>query len=117
MAQAGRRWQRSLFPWLKEYGFTQCEANPCVFTLREEIDGVPQRLILWCYVDDLFTLYTNDGDGLLYADFTAARSHRWNVEDEGPVSDLLNVDITPLATNTSSFLYGRYPNGQRMKKH
>ena len=33
MAQAGRRWQRSLFPWLmsKELGFTQSFHDPCVF--------------------------------------------------------------------------------------
>eukprot|EP00965_Chrysotila_dentata_P193334 6175705-Pleurochrysis_carterae.AAC.1 len=29
----------------------------------------------------------------LYSSFTTALSSRWNVEDEGPVSDLLNVDI------------------------
>eukprot|EP00965_Chrysotila_dentata_P096421 3186535-Pleurochrysis_carterae.AAC.1 len=29
MAQAGRRWQRSLFPWLRDWGFRQCESDPC----------------------------------------------------------------------------------------
>eukprot|EP00965_Chrysotila_dentata_P026726 886604-Pleurochrysis_carterae.AAC.2 len=28
MAQTGRRWQRSLFPWLFGFGFTQCGSNP-----------------------------------------------------------------------------------------
>eukprot|EP00965_Chrysotila_dentata_P052000 1726090-Pleurochrysis_carterae.AAC.1 len=90
MAQAGRRWQRSLFPWLQEWGFTQCASDPCVFTLSKEVDGVTQRLILGCYVDDLFTLYSHDGDGSLYQRFTADLASRWNVEDEGPISDLLN---------------------------
>eukprot|EP00965_Chrysotila_dentata_P042949 1426320-Pleurochrysis_carterae.AAC.1 len=58
MAQAGRRWQRSLFPWLREWGFQQCASDPCVFTLTSDVDGTQQRLILGCYVDDLFTLYS-----------------------------------------------------------
>eukprot|EP00965_Chrysotila_dentata_P184746 6098906-Pleurochrysis_carterae.AAC.1 len=60
MAQARRRWQRSLFPWLREWGFTQCASDPCVFTAERTVDGVTQRVILGCYVDDLFTLYTHD---------------------------------------------------------
>eukprot|EP00965_Chrysotila_dentata_P057634 1911081-Pleurochrysis_carterae.AAC.1 len=43
---------------------------------------------------DLFTLYSHDGDGSLYQRFTADLASRWNVEDEGPVSDLLSVDIS-----------------------
>eukprot|EP00965_Chrysotila_dentata_P003000 97043-Pleurochrysis_carterae.AAC.5 len=95
MAQAGRRWQRSLFPWLKEWGFEQCKSDPCVFTLTRDVFGVSQRLVLGCYVDDLFILYSHGGQGSLYESFTTDLAARWNVEDEGPgVSDLLNVDIT-----------------------
>eukprot|EP00965_Chrysotila_dentata_P076997 2542252-Pleurochrysis_carterae.AAC.1 len=94
MAQAGRRWQRSLFPWLRKWGLRQCDTDPCVFTAQRTVDGVVQNLVVGCYVDDLFTLYAQDGPGSLYADFTAVLAERWNVEDEGPVSNLLNVDIT-----------------------
>eukprot|EP00965_Chrysotila_dentata_P059443 1972502-Pleurochrysis_carterae.AAC.1 len=52
MAQAGRRWQRSLFPWLREWGFKQCESDPCVFVAEELVDGSRQRVVLGCYVDD-----------------------------------------------------------------
>eukprot|EP00965_Chrysotila_dentata_P000538 17367-Pleurochrysis_carterae.AAC.1 len=93
MAQAGRRWQRSLFPWLLDFEFTQCNSDPCIFTLTKRIDGTLQRLVLGCYVDDLFTLYTHDGPASLYAEFVDVLTARWNMEDEGPVSDLLNVDI------------------------
>eukprot|EP00965_Chrysotila_dentata_P171966 5675075-Pleurochrysis_carterae.AAC.1 len=94
MAQAGRRWQRSLFPWLLQFGFTQCKSDPCVFTMTRTISGVDHRLVLGCYVDDLFTLYSHEGVGSLCDQFVGAFTKRWNVEDEGPVSDLLNVDIT-----------------------
>eukprot|EP00965_Chrysotila_dentata_P138585 4583996-Pleurochrysis_carterae.AAC.1 len=99
MAQAGRRWQRSLFPWLLDFGSTQCGSDPCVFTMTKTINGTAQRLTLGCYVDDLFTLYSHDGKGSLYNDFTDALTHRWNVDDEGPVSDLLNVDIAVDSTD------------------
>eukprot|EP00965_Chrysotila_dentata_P132810 4391468-Pleurochrysis_carterae.AAC.1 len=50
-------------------------------------------------MDDLFTLYSHDGQGSLYSDFTDALTDRWNVEDKGPVSDLLNVDIAVNSTD------------------
>eukprot|EP00965_Chrysotila_dentata_P037606 1251410-Pleurochrysis_carterae.AAC.1 len=58
------------------------------------VSGVSHRFVLGCYVDDLFTLYSHEGAGSLYDQFVNALTTRWNVEDEGPVSDLLNVDIT-----------------------
>eukprot|EP00965_Chrysotila_dentata_P045478 1510788-Pleurochrysis_carterae.AAC.1 len=94
MAQAGRRWQRSLFPWLKTWGFSQCSSDPCVFTCTKTIRGVPQSIIIGCYVDDPFILYSDNSPDSLYSSFTTDLALRWNVEDEGPVSDLLNVDIT-----------------------
>eukprot|EP00965_Chrysotila_dentata_P020145 666858-Pleurochrysis_carterae.AAC.1 len=94
MAQAGRIWQRSLFPWLKQFGFRQCESDPCIFTMQREIGNETHRLIIGCYVDDLFTLYSHDGERSLYDTVTVALARRWQVEDEGPVFDLLNVDIT-----------------------
>jgi hypothetical protein len=39
MAQAGRRWQRSLFPWLLDHGFTQHDADECVFSIMATTDG------------------------------------------------------------------------------
>ena len=33
MAQAGRRWQRTLFPWMLAHGFTQNASDECVFTM------------------------------------------------------------------------------------
>eukprot|EP00965_Chrysotila_dentata_P182310 6020422-Pleurochrysis_carterae.AAC.1 len=65
------------------------------------IDGVLHRLTLGCYVADLFTLYSHDGDGSLYASFVEALTTRWNVEDDGPVSDLLNVDISSDTTSVT----------------
>lgn len=71
MAQAGRRWQRSLFTWLTSYGFKACSADSCVFTLR--VAGSPPHpalvfdvVIVGCYVDYLFVLHNNDDEPSLY---------------------------------------------------
>eukprot|EP00965_Chrysotila_dentata_P095805 3166890-Pleurochrysis_carterae.AAC.2 len=82
MAQAGRRWQRTLFPWLTSYGFTQSSSDPRVFTLSDGSSN--DRLILGCYVDDLFILHRDYAEVSLYARFTEALAARWNVADEGP---------------------------------
>ena len=98
MAQAGRRWQRSLFSWLSSYGFSACSADSCVFTLRREVvtpSGPRQDVvIIGRYVDDLFIIYNSDDEHSLYKQFTIDLSKRWDVDDEGEVSDLLNVEIS-----------------------
>ena len=98
MAQAGRRWQRSLFPWLLEQGFAQCHSDPCVFHMTREstADGETraEQLVVGVYVDDLFVLASHTDDHSLYASFTNDLERRWNVENEGAVSDLLNVEVS-----------------------
>eukprot|EP00965_Chrysotila_dentata_P097804 3233596-Pleurochrysis_carterae.AAC.1 len=64
-----------------------------LFTCEKNINDVIHTLILGCYVDGFFVLYSDDAPNSLYSSFTTALSTRWNVEDEGLVSDLLNVDI------------------------
>ena len=75
MAQAGRRWQRALFPWLKEYGFTQCDADPSVFTLRRTMStpsGPRDEVVhVGTYVDDLCVCYSHNDSHSLYHDFTS----------------------------------------------
>ena len=97
MAQAGRRWQRTLFPWLVSWGLKACDSDKCVFVRRETVQ-TPQGprediLLVGCYVDDLFILYNSDDEHSLYQRFTADLQQRWSVDDEGEVSDLLNVEM------------------------
>ena len=99
MAQAGRRWQRTLFPWMLDpaNGFKQSTSDECVFTIMRSVD-TPQgprdeKLLVGCYVDDLFIVYSHDDEHSLYTSFVNALNDRWEVEDEGEVRDLLNVEI------------------------
>jgi hypothetical protein len=97
MAQAGRRWQRTLFPWLKEFGFAQCESDPCVFkcsrTMFTPTGPREEKIILGVYVDDLAVLYVHDDKHSLYREFSNALKE-WEVEDEGEMHDLLGVEFS-----------------------
>ena len=75
---------------------------------RSRKDGTEEKLIIGCYVDDLCCLYDGDQPGSLYSDFVAALQSRWNVEDEGPVSDLLNVEFSRSADNGIKLSQGSY---------
>ena len=100
MAQAGRRWQRTLYPWLLEQlgDNAQLHSNNNVFSVTREnmVNGArrTERLIVGCYVDDLFILSSHRDAGSLYDQFTSALQARWQVDDEGDVSDLLGIEIS-----------------------
>ena len=98
MAQAGRRWQRTLFPWLKDFGFTQTDSDHSVFTLERTMDTPDgprlERIHVGVYVDDLATVYLHDDEHSLYRSFISKLEARWNVEDEGELNDLLGIEFT-----------------------
>ena len=90
MAQAGRRWQRSLFPWLISQGFTQHHADSCVFSRMHK----GQRLFVGVYVDDLCVCHGTSPDALdNYNRFITSLNSRWEVDDEGEITDLLGVEF------------------------
>jgi hypothetical protein len=97
MAQAGRRWQRTIFPYILRHGFKATESDPCVFIRRETVKTPSgpreETLIIGSYVDDLFTLFSHDDKYSLYHNFTKRLVADWKVEDEGPIADLLNIEI------------------------
>ena len=106
MAQAGRRWQRSIFPWISGWNagppgkprLRQSIFDSCVFYCHHvtQTPSGPRRelLLVGCYVDDLYMLSSHTDEYSVYHQFTTAMSSRWDVEDEGEVSDLLSVEIT-----------------------
>ena len=104
MSQAGRRWQRSLFPYLMSgktlsgWKLQQCDSDPCVFRQSGWVDTPKGRrhehLVIGCYVDDLYIAYSHDDKHSLYRRFVTDMAKDWDVEDEGEVRDLLNVEIS-----------------------
>ena len=97
MAQAGRRWQRSLYPWLEEYGFEASKSDASVFSCHRTIStptGKRNELVsIGCYVDDLACLHSHDDKHSLYHHFITSLQKNWEVRDEGDISDLLGVQI------------------------
>jgi hypothetical protein len=74
----------------------------CVFIRRETVQtpsGPREETlinIIGCYVDDFFTLYSHDDEHSICHSFTAQLVADWKVEDEGPIADLLNIEITQM---------------------
>ena len=109
MAQAGRRWQRSLFPWIlawrgvkgssgKVPQLTQSKMDTCVFFCHATVDTPngprEETLFLGCYVDDLFILSSHQDEYSLYHQLTSSLEDSWEIEDEGEASDLLSVELS-----------------------
>jgi hypothetical protein len=96
--QAGRRLQRMLFDWVKDYGFVQLDdSDPCIFKLTSK-DG--EVLTVGIYVDNLQVVHSVDVDedgnapaGSAYAAFMAKLAASWDITDEGPMEDLLGIEI------------------------
>ena len=62
---------------------------------RDTPDGPrDERLIIGCYVDDLCTCASHTDEFSLYHWFITELQSRWEVEDEGELTDLLNVEFT-----------------------
>jgi hypothetical protein len=109
MAQAGRRWQRSLFPWMLAWRgvknssgkipqLTQSKMDTCVFFCHATVDTPngprEETLFLGCYVDDLFILSSHQDEYSLYHQLTSSLEDSWEIEDEGEASDLLSVELS-----------------------
>ena len=87
--------------YLRQLATTVSRCPPFAATLElveeRESDGaafgksgeVADELIVGCYVDDLCVCHGSTSDGSLYAEFVQALESRFQVEDEGELSDLL----------------------------
>ena len=90
MKQAGHLWHRTLNEYLVDKAnMTRCSADPCVYVRRED-DG--RAIVIGTYVDDL-TIASNDP---AYRDqFVSALGKTFAITDEGPLADIVNVQIQP----------------------
>ena len=52
-----------------------------------------ERIHVGVYVDDLATVYLHDDEHSLYRSFISKLEARWNVEDEGELTDLLGKEV------------------------
>ena len=96
--QAGRRLQRQLFAWMRDQGYSALDdSDPCVFTKLLD-DG--EIVTIGLYVDNLQIVHSAKLDangrgptGCEYNRFMDALSSDWSVTDEGPMEDLLGIEV------------------------
>jgi len=95
LKQAGRRFQHDFFAWLKlpidqgGAGFTRCKKELCIFTRCVGNDTV----YLGVYCDDIIAIFSDNDVGSVYDVFRTALHTRWKAEDEGELSDILNICV------------------------
>ena len=96
--QAGRRLQRLLFEWFKKKGFRPLDdSDPCIFT-RKHASG--EIITVGIYVDNLQIVHSAKLDatgrgpkGCAYNEFMDMLAKEWDVTDEGPMEDLLGIEV------------------------
>ena len=111
--QAGRRLQRLLFAWLRDQGFApHDESDPCVFS-KTAADG--ETLVIGVYVDNLQVVHSAALDdhgrgpaGSLYNAFMDALQADWEITDEGPMEDLLGIEVRRNADGSITLHQERY---------
>ena len=86
LKQSARCWNKTIDSYLKEQGYTQNEADQCVYVKRDN-----SKLIIIClYVDDLI-LASNDDD--LLESEKRNLSKRFEMDDKGPIHHCLGMEI------------------------
>jgi hypothetical protein len=112
--QAGRRLQRKLFEWMADkQGFKPLDdSDPCVF-VKSCPDG--EVLTVGVYVDNLQIVHSvsldDNGrgpDGCAYNLFMDALAKDWEVLDEGPMEDLLGIEVDYLADGSIKLHQRKY---------
>ena len=99
--QAGRRLQRKIFPWMSEtMGLRQLDdSDACVFVYDDP--DKRETFAIGIYVDNLQIVHSakldNNGEAIdndsFYAKFVKQLRKDWEVVDEGPMRDLLGIEI------------------------
>ena len=84
---AGRNWYLLLRSYLKDQGFEQCYAEPCVFFKRTK-KGL---LIIGAYVDDLVTLYSDEQE---MRDLYSEIHSRFDFTPQEPLTDSCGIEVT-----------------------
>lgn len=87
LKQSGRNWNILLSTWLKEWGFSQSQADPCLFVYK----AGDTRMLLFIYVDDMILACNNEE---LQRKLLTDMGNRFKITVVGDVSLLLGANIS-----------------------
>ena len=99
--QAGRRLQRRVFPWMvNTMGLRQLDdSDSCIFVYDDPTGK--ETFVVGVYVDNLQVVHSadldNNGDAVdkssFYHRFSEQLRRDWDIVDEGPMVDLLAIEV------------------------
>jgi hypothetical protein len=88
-----------IFPWFKAQGLRQLDDSDVCVWVYDDPKG-NEMFAIGCYVDNLVIAHSAEvlPDGTadpssFYSRFTKALCKRWDVLDEGPLDDLLGMEV------------------------
>ena len=90
LKQSARCWNKTIDKYLKDSGFQQSNADPCIYTKVVEQDSKKSVIIIALYVDDLI-IASNDNNLLI--DEKHKLSNRFEMEDQGEIHYCLGMSI------------------------
>ena len=90
LKQSARCWNKTIDKYLKDSGFQQSNADPCIYTKVVEQDSKKSVIIIAFYVDDLI-IVSNDNNLLI--DEKHKLSTRFEMEDQGEIHYCLGMSI------------------------
>jgi hypothetical protein len=98
LKQSPRCWNEKLTNYLAETGWTETNADPCLFTHQDPV------MYLVIYVDDGLVFYSNDKD---IADFSEQMKTRFE-STFGPATCYLGIEITKLDDDQTQLTQSAY---------
>ena len=90
LKQSARCWNIAIDQYVKESGYVQSTADPCVYCKTECKDGKSCLIIIAVYVDD--TILASNDIGMLTAEKTKLKE-RFEMEELGEIHHCLGMSI------------------------
>ena len=90
LKQSARCWNKNIDDYLKEAGYMQADADPCIYVKRFMKDGQERIIIIAMYVDDL--LIASNNKSALESE-KKGLADRYKMEDQGEAHYILGMAV------------------------
>ena len=90
LKQSARCWNSAIDKCVKDSGYTQSDADPCIYSKSVDVDGKKYIMLIAVYVDDIL-LASNNAD--MMKEEKAKLSAQFEMEDQGEIHYCLGMSI------------------------